>query len=832
MRVLLNYLLHDMLAQFRRTLLVLFTLLLSSSAVLSSVALSDTMVRLGTNQWRAENGYSDILISATPASPSRFFNEFAADRFSGLFVYAVFRVSGAAELYGTAGPEPAWARGYNLEGLVKMTGLQFAAQRNLFPFEGNKVVVSRKTADEMAIGLGDLITVGIGGNRHALEVCAIAQAQGPFVQESDGPVLVLPYGKMQACLGELGRVDAIYGKLRDPLDKGRAIRMLADAYQGYRVGESYSEDHIRLQANRTAVPFVFMSVLLCFMAAYVLFTIFKGIVAGRLPLMGLFRAVGATKRDTWLVLAAESLFYGLVGGLLGCAAGMGMLWVMIRMLNATGDYQFITLTVGPPQLLLALGSAVCTSVIGAATCLMSEGNASICRQIKGVSQSAGESRRGLPWGLGLLFASAGVVLFWRSEEGLAVYIACVVGMLSGLVLLSPALYRHAASLLGVALRGLAGLARVAVLNVRGRRDFAVSATIISIIVATVLVISTISFSDRQGAELHYARIQYGVEVTMPGLDRQTLNLARQVRGVDGVFANYCSASVEVAGQAIPLYRVQGVTPEYKEFVDYSYTSTRDNPLAALEDGRNLLLTRTMQAIYGVEEGDSLTLKVFGRDGKYREVPYTVIGFFDDYHTKLGRLALISQANFAEDFAAREYDSLYVRSADPRAAATALEAAFANRQATIWLVQDDRLETERESAKIIGAMSFISCLAVVTGVLGILNIALLSFLRRRRETGLCYAIGMTGRDILAVTAGEQLLSGLLGSAAGTAMGLGIAALALPRLIFALQIAMRVTLDIRALWVGLPVGLLASLASSALCLLFIRRSNPMDGLRQEE
>lgn len=832
MRILLSYLLHDMLAKYRRTLLVLVTLTLAASSVLASAALSDTMVRLGTSQWRAENGYSDILITATPASPSRFFNEYAADRFSSLFEYTVLRVSSVADMESPSEKLSVSAKGYNLSELMKMTGMELHSQKNLFPFEGNKAIISMKTAQEHGIALGDIVMLDISGNRHALEVCAIAYAQGPFVGETDMPVVMLPYDKMQACIGQLGHVDAIFAKLKDPEDKGRAIRLLSGAYEGCKVGESFSEDNLRLQANRTAVPFVFMSVLLCFMAAYVLFTFFQGTAADRLPLMGLFRAIGATTRETGIVMLTESLIYGLLGGLCGCAAGAGMLSLIIRTLNGVQDYQFFSPAIGLPQMSLTLVSAVGTSLVGAASCLASARNASICGQIKGLTAARAPGARGLPWGVGILAVSLAVVLFWQSENGLAIYIACVVGMMAGSVLLSPALCRWAAHLLSAGLRRLSGPVRIAALGIQGRGDFTVATTIISIIVCTVIVISSISFSDRTGAALHWARMRYSIELTMPGLDKHALNLVRQVEGVDGVCGNYCSSTVEVGGQAIPLYRVQGVTAEHREFVDYQVASPFPDPLAALDGGRNMLLTSTMQQIYHVKQGDSLLLKLFGRDGKYREVRYTIIGFFDDFYTKLGRIALISQQNFRDDFAAGDYDSLYILSSHARAAAEALQAALANRQAAIRLVEDDRGEADQESARIIGAMSFISDLAVATGILGIINITLLSFLRRRREIGLYYALGMTRRDILRVTAAEQLLSGLMGCAAGTVMGLAVTALALPRLIFSLQIAMRIYTDIRAFGMGLPVGLLASVASSALCVLFIRKNNPMDGLRLEE
>jgi putative ABC transport system permease protein len=192
MIILLKYLLHDMLVQYRRTLLVLVTLTVAAASMLSSVALSGTMVELGTNQWRAENGYSDIIVVPSPASSSRYFSQFVSEQFAGVCEYRVFRASAPATIMSGDGPVDADAVGFNLDEYLKMMKLHFDAQSNLFPFEGNKAVISRKTADNLGIGLGDIITADIGGNRHALEVCAIAYAEGPFAFERDNPALLLP----------------------------------------------------------------------------------------------------------------------------------------------------------------------------------------------------------------------------------------------------------------------------------------------------------------------------------------------------------------------------------------------------------------------------------------------------------------------------------------------------------------------------------------------------------------------------------------------------------------------------------------------------------------
>jgi ABC-type antimicrobial peptide transport system permease subunit len=91
--------------------------------------------------------------------------------------------------------------------------------------------------------------------------------------------------------------------------------------------------------------------------------------------------------------------------------------------------------------------------------------------------------------------------------------------------------------------------------------------------------------------------------------------------------------------------------------------------------------------------------------------------------------------------------------------------------------------------------------------------------------------MTPGMILRLFLSELMLAGFAGVLNGLLAGLLIIRFALPRLIFALQIAMRIYIDIRSLWLGPVIGLGIAATASLLCLLFLRRENPMSGLREE-
>ena len=54
------------------------------------------------------------------------------------------------------------------------------------------------------------------------------------------------------------------------------------------------------------------------------------ITTARLPVIGTFRSIGATRRLTSVVLFLESALYGCAGGVAGCVLGIGALYVITR----------------------------------------------------------------------------------------------------------------------------------------------------------------------------------------------------------------------------------------------------------------------------------------------------------------------------------------------------------------------------------------------------------------------------------------------------------------------------------------------------------------------
>lgn len=826
MSVLLRYILRSIWSRPLRALLIIGTICISGAAMLASVSVSDAMIAVNTQLWRAEYGASDIVITASNGSASRFLDAFKVERYESATAYIVKKVSAVADYE----QETVLVHGLTLDTYVQMMALTLSDQAGM-PFQGNKVIVSQRFAASQGLAVGDMVDLVIGGRRCSFVIAALAGAQGVFANETLQSAAIVPYEKLQAVLGCLGRADTLYIGLAPRVAIGSLLLRLSTLYPNARVAEAYTTDHIRLQTNRTAVPFLFMSMLLCIMSVYVISVIFQNVVIERMPQMGIFRAMGASKRQTQLVMIMESVLYGLCGAVLSIGLGSLLLRLIMGQLFAQASFSDLVVSFAPWQVGASFVITVGISVAGSILAIRRQHGLSIVGLIKRQAPEAA-SRRGFRWSRGVLLMGGSLLtlLLVRAQDSLVLYVALIVLLLAGFLIVAEPLFTALAHL--VKRMPLPGLWRIVSFAIQKQRAFWVAATIVTLIVATNMVIQAIAYSNSEGLVRHYDRFAYDMELTAGDLTRGKINTLSRVQGVEAVCANRYTGTTDVEGQDIAIYRIHGVdTERFNQFVRYRYTSTHDDPLAALNGGRNILLAQNLAQIYGVQEGDRIVLRIHTAASGIQSVPYTVIGFFDDALTKLGRYALIADAVFADDFKVQAYSALYIRTSDAQGTQEALERMYADQIFQVTTVEQLREAAWAESLAIITAMQWIAALSAVTGVLGMFFIMRLSFQTRRSELAIYGAMGLERSGIARMLLGEMLLVAAMGLGVGTLLGVVIGYLALPRLVHALQIAMEVLPHPAAPALACALGLGVCVSSGLLGIGRLRRMTWLEGLRSE-
>lgn len=214
---------------------------------------------------------------------------------------------------------------------------------------GNRIAINEDLAEELDAEPGHRLRMFYGSERIEVVVAAIAPntfISGAFaITAGDAPGGAMHIDFLGAALGLEGFASDVFvstaGGVRSGLDYSDAAEEKLDAYLQ---GTPYYVDPVKRDAVNSArtTGSTFTSLFVIFglfsIAAGVLliFLIFIMLAAERKPEMGMARAVGARRRHLVESFLAEGMGYDLGAAVVGLAAGMGVTYAMIALLNSLG----------------------------------------------------------------------------------------------------------------------------------------------------------------------------------------------------------------------------------------------------------------------------------------------------------------------------------------------------------------------------------------------------------------------------------------------------------------------------------------------------------------
>ncbi len=113
------------------------------------------------------------------------------------------------------------------------------------------------------------------------------------------------------------------------------IEKIKTVYKDEYVGEMISKSEIKSQVDPIRIPFMFMLILVVLISVFIIYTSFKVITLERLPMLGTFRSIGATKKMTDFIMLSEATIYGVLGSGIGCWLGYGMLTAVTHLMSSS-----------------------------------------------------------------------------------------------------------------------------------------------------------------------------------------------------------------------------------------------------------------------------------------------------------------------------------------------------------------------------------------------------------------------------------------------------------------------------------------------------------------
>ncbi len=630
-------------------------------------------------------------------------------------------------------------------------------------FAGYQVILPDRFTSKYGIEKGDTITLQVNGSPIDFEVSEIAAYDTVFLRHTRGATALLPLETLKEILGQDDGYSEIlieavgYTSINDLISE---LRSTLDT-EKYRVSAIVNEMQIAADARQKSMPFFLISFFSLTMSVFIIYSSYKVITLDRLPIIGTFRSIGATKCAVTRILLLESLFYGCMGGLIGIPVGIFVLKTILQGMGKTLSQGIeIPVMISLPGVFLSFAVAVIVSLLSAWLPVRRASRLPIKDVVLGTVEER-HIPRPLIVGMGIvLFAVSALLPHFAS--GNMLYLAggfSLLGLIAATILVIPIFTNIA----GVGLERCYGViagneGRIAARNMKDNKNITQNITLLFISISAIIAISVVgNFVTTYISDVfHGAKLQGFADGRM---EPEFVEQVEKMEGIDKVLPVYVFENT-IKTDNTTLSRLEGTDnlEWYSSMLALHYTDNRFLEQAAASfqrKERSVILSEGCLERTGFSIGDEIILSN-GTEGS----SYIIVGSFKSRATDVE--AVIPAFYAVSDFGAAVYDFLAYTAADPDAIMVQIRALFgetSNWSRTVEEFNSDALATVGAFLEPMHTMTyFILLLATV----GVINNLLINYMQKRRTIAMYKSIGLSNRQNRKMTLIEGFSCGLIGA----------------------------------------------------------------------
>lgn len=810
MGIIIKFILRNIREKKFRTFLILFSITLSTALFFASISLSGTLEKTFLERFKKYVGTADLVIHPNGKSPDWAFLVDNAKKFADRLEYAV----GSIEMQGSYKNQfesiDIDIKGFKLEELSLMNPYALKQELNLQPFVGKKIILSEKIAKQNGFKIGEYIEIELKGEKQRFQIVGIAEPYGLFQEDGLSNTAVAPLSTIARISGIPGKIVLAFLKVKDPSRLEETTKLLAKEYRRYTVREPFSKAELKRQTESITTPFLIMVFLVLFMSVFIIYSSFKVITKERLPVIGTFRSIGATRKTTDIVLFAESLVYGFIGGIFGCILGFGILKLMSVLMTPnwlSGVKSSVQFSLW--HLIAAFGIALVLPLVSSFIPIVKISKIPVKDIILNTMEKP-KKKKTLKWLMGLFCLMIAIIppFFAPKEMAILVDVVAMLAAISAAVLLVPYITSGFLKVFENVYSVLLGNEGVlAAKNLRENKSILNNISLLAIGISSLLMINTINFSVIKEVANFFKDGSFDVWMWYYQADRRFEAVLRGMEGIKGVYGVYVANQVEADGYKDQINLIHGInTHRHLDYWNLNIEGNREKVLRDLDKDRNILIAYILKDKLGVEQGDSLVLNL--ARGKRT---YQVIGFFNSMMWG-GNYALVSSRFLKLDMKLQTYGTLFIKTyQDPDLVAKELQKKFKKSRPWIRTMSQLTAEDLKANQKMFFILQGFSVMTLIIGVFGVFNNLVISFIERKRSLAMMRSVGMSKKQTLKMILIESLTGGIIGGSVGILTGT-ILISQVPFLLRAINLVVPIHYSLKEYLISFGAGILITVAAS--------------------
>lgn len=774
MFILYKYIIKEMLNKKVRTIMIVLSICISSAMFFASQTLSKSLVKIQEESYKTSVGTADIVICNNDGN-GMYFNEHYFDKCGYEYDYIIGSSEAKASYFDDDKNAniPFSLKGMALEDIGVMNPIAFLSRENA-DFSGRKIIIGKYTSDKYKIITGDVIAININGEDVLFDVYGISSLSGFFANDGQSYLGIIPQNTLNEILGlDEGYVSTLYLRLESSVHTDSVIGALSSENGTLSVTESYSKSKVETESKSLTTQMYILLIIISTMSFYIIYSSFKVLIMERLPVIGTFRSVGASKKQTSLLLITEGLVYGISGGIFGCGLGVLILNVMANLstpadMKGTGIYLVFTLF----DLIAAFSWAIFLSAVSVILPSVKVGRISIKSIILNLHDKTAVKKYDslLRFFIGIALLAVSIISLYLVPENIAVIVDSIVLiiMIYALFILTPFLVSAVTFIMEkVYLRIFGYIGTVALKNIRNNRANMSNILLLELAIATIISVFTVTGSIVDEIDnTTVASYLFDIRVKAFHADNEFMKSLDEIEGVEDVYGIYYQPDVFIDLKNDKIGAIEGVNIDYLNFRQFNYNGSdieKKQILNKLQDGKYILMTYMLMDKFDFNDGDIVVLTT---DNK--KVEYIIAGSFYSLLERGGDYAIISDENFKEDFEDIYYSEVYVKTAIEKDVGKIENMIIEKYNSqNIWTrtMEEQIILNDKNSTQKTNIFRGLAIVVFIISFFGIFNNLIMNFLERKKGKSIMRSVGMSKKQGIYLIFIESITSGFIGGLMG-------------------------------------------------------------------
>ena len=753
MKIVFKHILRNIWSKKGRSFLIVLALTVATTVFTLNLTLPDELVLKIQQTLRSVYGDVDIAMNTV--------EEFSLEDIE--LGDEEIRVTKTVNIEGLYNDKPLSIQGLNIEEAKSFRMLN----SDVPELTGNQVVISERQAKEHGFSEGQRLKVVIEEQEVEFEIVKIVENKGLNSMTVDYPQFICNIDEAIKIRGlSSDKTDAIF---IDVVEEGNTVEyseFLGEHNDNYMIEVLADEETIKESADFVSYLLLMIFVMATIMIMFVVSSLNKIIIAERMPVIGTFRSIGATRGKMNSILILENAVYGLIGGLIGGVLGYKLNSTVAELFITSNGVELTkdTSKINGVMILIGVTFAVLLQVIITAKAIIKANKKPVKDLIFDVHSSRYRVLKHRNVIGAILIIASLVTNYVLKDVNILVTILVIVMLITGVAMVVPYLLQMITKVFALIFRKLGfQTAFMASKNIGYNKMIVTSSRVVVVAVSLMLAIITVSTSMTKLFQSFRLMVDdYDIVLSYVSKEEKDYEKLLDIEDVTRIeyLHAYWDETTYNDGKKFnvnPSFIGMKESRKYIDELNYKISDLKDN---------EVLIDEVYAEKNNLEIGDSLKIKFATLN---KELEYIIKGTVNSTYFTTSRNVIIINYDYYIENISKIPMQVQLKVKDGTDLEEIKEKVKDTMKELDLKIQtvDEYLTAQEESvAGIMSIFYVIIGLAVALSFIGIINNQVISFIQRRKEIAVLNSTCMSKGQLMKMLFFETVLANVI--AAGIAI----------------------------------------------------------------